>query len=210
LLPAVALIITALCVVASAIRLKFALAPTGMDPEALALALSRSSPGELGLGRLEDAVAREPRAGWERALFESLRVASPEREALVNEQLTELDYLVQKWVRVPRVCASICTSTGFLLAAAVLRASLAAPAETMDGQAVDAAVIQAIDVAAIGLAGAAFCIAIQMRARKAAASTAVAFDRLVERLEKASGRASRGGGERGSGVSPAGRQADEA
>jgi hypothetical protein len=41
-----------------------------------------------------------------------------------------------------------------------------------------------MDVAAIGLAGAAFCIAIQMRSRKAASSRAQAVDRFVERLER--------------------------
>jgi hypothetical protein len=188
LLSALAFVITAVCVAASAVRLKFALAPTTLDPAAFDAVLSRSN-GDLGaLDRMERAVASEPRAIWERALFESLHAPSPQREALVNEQLTELDYLVQKWVRVPRVCASICTSSGFLLAAAVLRSSLAAPPETMGGQAIDAAVLQAINVAAIGLAGAAFCIACQMRARRAASSTALAFDRLVERLEKASKR----------------------
>jgi hypothetical protein len=183
LLSAVALVIAVLCVAASAVRLRFALVPTGMAPEALESALSHGG-GALGRGRLERAVASEPRAFWERALFESLRTPSPQREALVNEQLTELDYLVQKWVRVPRVCASICTSSGFLLAATVLRTSLAMPSEVMDGQAVDAAVLQAINVAAIGLAGAAFCVAIQMRARRAAASSELAFDRLVGRLER--------------------------
>jgi hypothetical protein len=188
LLSALAFVVTAVCVAVSAIRLKLALAPTRLDPETFDAALSRSKGDAGALDRIERAVAREPGASWERALFESLRAPSPQREALVNEQLTELDYLVKKWARVPRVCASICTSSGFLLAAAVLRSSLAAPPETMGGQAIDAAVLQAINVAAIGLAGAAFCIACQMRARTAAASTALAFDRLVDRLEKACGR----------------------
>jgi len=185
LLSAAAIVIAVLCVAASAVRLKFALVPTGMVPEALEVALSRPGCEGRAGGGLELAVAREPSASWERALFESLRAPSPQREALVNEQLTELDYLVQRWVRVPRVCASICTSSGFLLAATVLRTSLATPSDAMDGQAVDAAVLQAINVAAIGLAGAAFCVAIQMRARRAAASSALAFDRLVGRLERA-------------------------
>jgi hypothetical protein len=184
LLSAAAFVIAILCVAASAVRLKFALVPTGMVPEALELALSRPGGDGPGGGRLERAAGREPRASWERALFESLRAPSPQRAALVNEQLTELDFLVKKWVRVPRVCASICTSSGFLLAATVLRTSLATPSDVMDGRAVDAAVLQAINLAAIGLAGAAFCVAIQMRARRAAASSALAFDRLVGRLER--------------------------
>jgi hypothetical protein len=185
-LSAVAVVVAFACVAASAFRLKSALAPTKMDPEVSASVLARAPGREAPLAVLARAAAQEPGASWEKDLFEALGAPSPQREARINEQLTELDHLVQRWVRVPRVCASICTSSGFLLAAAVLRASLAAPADSMDAAAVDAAVIQAIDVAAIGLAGAAFCIAIQMRARKAATATNAAYDRLVERLERAS------------------------
>ena len=46
--------------------------------------------------------------------------SGPARVALVNEQLAELDYLAQRWERVPRVCASISTSFGFLLAFATV------------------------------------------------------------------------------------------
>jgi ABC-type Fe3+-siderophore transport system permease subunit len=102
----------------------------------------------------------------------------------VNEQLTELDHRVQRWVRVPRVCASICTSSGFLLAATLLRTSLAEPSVNPDVHGVDVAVLAAVNIAAIGLAGAAFCIALQMHARKAAASSAQAYDRLVALLER--------------------------
>jgi hypothetical protein len=105
------------------------------------------------------------------------------RIGLINEELSELDHRMQRWVRVPRVCASICTSSGFLLAATVLRVSLSGESAPAGG--VDAAVLQAINVAAVGLAGAAFCIAIQMRARTATASRAKAFDQLVRRLERA-------------------------
>jgi hypothetical protein len=183
LLSLLALAIALACVAGSALRLRFALAPTLMVPEVLEIALSRS-PDAGVIDRLAGAVAREPDAEWERALLDALRAPMPQRTALVNEQLTELDYLVRRWVRVPRVCASICTSTGFLLAATVLRTSLATPSSPMDSPSVDAAVLQAINVAAIGMAGAAFCISIQMGARRASASTSAAFDRVVERLER--------------------------
>ena len=107
------------------------------------------------------------------------------RAALVNEQLRELDYRIGRWARVPRVCASICTSGGLLLATMALRIGLTATTDTIDGRSrIHAAVLDAMDVAAIGLAGAAFCIAIQVRSRKAALSRAEAVDRLVERLER--------------------------
>jgi hypothetical protein len=48
---------------------------------------------------------------------------------------------------------------------------------------VNAAVEGAINVAALGITGAAFCIAIQFRARKIAKDRFAATDKLVERLE---------------------------
>ena len=183
---AVGLLIVVLSVAASAARLKFVLTPTGLDPAAIELFVSRGGDGGVaGLARVEEAVAFDPAADWERGLLAALRAPHADRPALVNEQLTELDHRLKRWVRVPRVCASICTSSGFLLAAMVLRATLADGGEaTQEGSFVDAAVFRAINVAAVGLAGGAFCIAIQMRARSASASRAVVYDRLVQRLER--------------------------
>jgi hypothetical protein len=118
-------------------------------------------------------------------LFDALGAPPSDRVALVNEQLRELDHRVGRWSRVPRVCASICTSAGLLLATMALRIGLTESAETIDGRSrIHGAIIDAMDVAAIGLAGAAFCITIQMRSRKAASSRAEAVDRLVDRLER--------------------------
>jgi len=185
----VGLFIAVSSVVASAMRLRFALVPTSLDPDVVERALTVwRADRATALVRLERALTDAEDPEWERNLLEALRAAPDVRTALVNEQLTELDYRLKRWVRVPRVCASICTSSGFLLAATVLRVSLTEATDAAGlegGQAVDAAVFQAINVAAIGLAGAAFCIAIQMRARTAAASRAEAFDHLVQRLERA-------------------------
>jgi hypothetical protein len=186
LLVALALLIAVASVVASATRLKFALVPTALDPGVVERAVSswKMDQGST-LERLEQALAGAQDPAWEKSLFFALRAPSDVRTALINERLTELDHSLQRWVRVPRVCASICTSSGFLLAATVLRVALTNPTEALEaGQVVDAAVFQAINVAAIGLAGAAFCISIQMRARTAAKSRAEAFDRLVQRLER--------------------------
>jgi hypothetical protein len=181
-----ALLIAVSSVVASAARLRFVLAPTPLDPAVVDRALSTWKRGREGLlGRLARVFSSVPEAEWETALVQALRSPRDVRTALVNEQLTELDHRLQRCVRVPRVCASICTSSGFLLAATVLRVSLGGSETPTDPGGVDAAVFQAIDVAAVGLAGAAFCIAIQMRARRIAASKAEAFDRMVQRLERA-------------------------
>jgi hypothetical protein len=184
---ALAIVIVVSSVAASASRLRFVLAPTVLEPEGVLRALStwKGSRGE-ALDRLERAIATAPEAEWESALLGALRAPSGVRTALINEQLSELDHRLQRWVRVPRVCASICTSSGFLLAATVLRVTLSG-SEPVEGgtQGVDAAVLQALNVAAVGLAGAAFCIAIQMRARRVSASRAAAFDQLVQRLERA-------------------------
>lgn len=65
----------------------------------------------------------------------------------------------------------------------VLRGSLTNPTDIASEARIDAAVLRAIDVAVVGLAGAAYCIAIERRARSSAASRAVAYDRLVQRIE---------------------------
>jgi hypothetical protein len=120
----------------------------------------------------------EPGTDWERDLFEALDAPDPARIALVNEQLTELDYRAQGWGRVPRVCASISTSFGFLLAFAMV--ARLASATDLD---VGAAITGAINVVAVGVAGAAFCIAAQGRAGKIARERLAATDRLVSYLE---------------------------
>jgi hypothetical protein len=123
---------------------------------------------------------------WEQSVLQAGGGPPAERVALFNEELQELDWRVQRWARVPRVCASIATSSGLLLATLALREGLLVstemPAELRE-LAIHQALIHAVDVAAIGLAGAAFCISVQIRARKAARDRAEAADKLVERLE---------------------------
>jgi hypothetical protein len=180
LLPLVAAVITLACIAASARRLYFALTAVALDPDELLVAL-RGDAGRARFPIVADAIRAEPRADFERDLLEAVTThAGSVRIALVNEQLSELDYRVQRWSRVPRVCASIATSSGFLLASLAMRNALADTSDTID---VNAAVIDAINVAAIGMAGAAFCIAIQLRARKVAQSRLAAADKLVERIE---------------------------
>jgi hypothetical protein len=181
----VALLVMLACVLASARRLVFAVAPTALDPELMWKEL-RGEEGRAKLPIIAERVKTLEAAEWERALFEALASPKDVRALLVNEQLTELDWRTQRWARVPRVCASISTSAGFLLAALAMRQALGDPAafaEETRSAAVGAALIAAINVAAIGLAGTAFCIAAQQAAKRYSRVRLEATDRLVERLE---------------------------
>jgi hypothetical protein len=173
------------CIAASAKRLLFAASPTALDPTVLLQAL-RGDNGKEQLARVREVLRRESDASWERELLVALETEGPARAAYVNEQLTELDYRAQRWARVPRVCASIASSAGFLLAAMTLRAGLLGLPVTEDGfdrEAVDGAIFTAINVAAFGVVGAVTCVAIHIQSRRMAKERLQAADKLVERLE---------------------------
>jgi hypothetical protein len=171
----VAIVIALLCAAASARRLRFVVEATGLDAGVLLTAVRESPPAWAAI-RAE--IAHEPAAAWERELL----VALESREtALVNEQLSDLDYSSQRWGRVPRVCASVASSSGFLLAALVMRNALAS-----DDVDVDGAIAAAINAVVVGLAGTAFCIAVHLRARGLLKERLAATDKLVERLESLS------------------------
>src|SRR5215472_10634881 len=146
------------CAVASALRLRLALVPTLLEPGRLVEAL-RGDAGKAKLAALAEAVARAPGAEWEQGLLEAVRGPREARTALINEQLLELDWRLERWARVPRACASIATSSGFLLAALFMRAALsdasALGEETRDAV-VRGAVNGAVDIVALGIAGTAF------------------------------------------------------
>jgi hypothetical protein len=167
-----AIVVAVLCVAASARRLVFAAEATGLDAGVL-LAAVRESPE--AWPAIRDAIAREPAAEWERELIEAL---DSKHTALVNEQLGELDYTAQRWARVPRVCASIASSSGFLLAALVMRNALAS-----DDVDVNSAIAAAINAVVVGLASAAFCVSAHLRARAMVKERLAVTDKLVERLE---------------------------
>jgi hypothetical protein len=185
-LVALAVVFALSCVVASLVRLAVAVAPTWLDARVL-LERLRDAPGAESFNVVARAARAERRAEWEAALIDALEEPPPGREALVNEQLAEVDHRMQRLARVPRVCASLCTSGGFLLAAVSLRSSLGDPAifapATREGALRDA-VTSAIDVAAVGVCGTAFCIAITMIAKRASRARHGDIDRLVDRLEK--------------------------
>lgn len=172
------------CAAASARRLWFAANATWLHPEEVLRALDAGR----SLSELRALVAKDERADWERDLLTALSARLPDaRAALVNEQLTELDHRQQRWARVPRVCASIATSAGFLLATLVLRRGLAEAADvaTETGELVVRGLVgDALTVIGCGIVGTAFCLAAQRQARCLVQVRTKAADRLVERLEE--------------------------
>lgn len=185
-----ALMISVGCAWASARRLTFAVAPTALSTSMLVDAVKRAGPGARSLvGALSRALEGVPGADWERDLLAALTRPEAERAVLINEQLAEMDWRLTRWARVPRVCASIAASAGFLLATLMLRESLSDPA-AFDPEArtavIGAALHGAVSVAAIGMAGTAFCLAAHRHARLAARAHQEAVDALVERLEAVS------------------------
>lgn len=183
---ALSVLVALACVFASARRLWFAANPTALHPDDVIAFLGRSHDKE-ALTRLREKVRDVPGADWERDLLEALDDPRPEaRAALVNEQLTELDLRMQRWARVPRVCASIATSAGIMLGTLVLRNGLAnAPDLTGDlGELFVRDVLSdAISVACFGIVGTAFCIAAHAHSRRMTRARLQAADRMVERLE---------------------------
>lgn len=163
----------------------FAANATALHPAEIVKALERAR-GPESIEALRELVAKVPEADWERELLAALAAAPALRVALVNEQLTELDYRIQRWSRVPRVCASIATSFGFMLATLVLRKGLVdtgdVPIEV--GELVIRGLVgDALTVGAMGIVGTAFCIGAQSEAKRIAKARIVGADKLVERLE---------------------------
>jgi hypothetical protein len=185
-IPFVAVLVALACAAASARRVWFAANATALHPEDIHAALA-SAKGPEAITALRELVANEPDADWERELLDALTAPVAHRIALVNEQLTELDYRIQRWARVPRVCASIATSFGFMLATLVLRKGLAdtgdVPIEVGE-MVLKGLVADALMVGAMGLIGTAFCIGAQSEAKRIAKGRSVGADKLVERLEE--------------------------
>jgi ABC-type xylose transport system permease subunit len=121
--------------------------------------------------------------GWECSLLRA--AAEPGREArgaALGELLTELDGRLQEGARIPRVCASIATSTGFLCATAALLQGLSAGPAGEPLVAAESLFVSALASLAAGIAGATFCAAVHLRARRASRARAAGGDALVHRL----------------------------
>jgi hypothetical protein len=169
-------LVAAVCVLASLRRLTVAVSPTSLDAGELRRALT----GSLAFQRLRAAIGAASETHWERDLFAAFAERDPRRrEALVNEQLTEFDGMATAWSRVPRICASLATSAGFLFASISLLRSMGGT----ETPSVGAALVSAVDAFSLGVLAAAFCAVIHVRAARAERHAVQAVDRLVERLE---------------------------
>jgi len=176
-LAALSALVATACILASARRLAWAVSPAWLDPQVLFEALEGERLAEWP--KLRAAIASCDGARWENDLLGALgAVDEPSRVALVNEQLRELDWRAQRWSRVPRVCASVATSAGFLFACFALLQGAALP-----GGDVAATVVPALDALAVGIAATSFCIAVHLRAQRAVRERLAATDRLVDRIE---------------------------
>ena len=164
------------CILASARRLRWALAPTTLDPETLTSAMRDASGPEPAL--VLAALNSRPDLGWEHDLAATM--ASGDVEGAVGEGLLELDWAVERWARVPRVCASISTSAGFLFACIAVLGALAQPDEDAP---LLSTLMPAFDALAVGIVGTAFCVAVHLRARRGAAVQRAAHERLVVLIE---------------------------
>jgi hypothetical protein len=185
---ACAILVAIACVAASTRRLWFAANPTALHPDDVVEALG-AEPNRAAIERLRKAIADAPECDWERDLFDALLDPREDaRRALVNEQLTELDLRMQRWARVPRVCASIATSVAIMLGTLVLRNALA-DAPDLTGELgtlfVRDVVSDAIAVVAFGVVGTVFCIAANVHTRRMTRARLEASDRMIEKLELA-------------------------
>lgn len=172
------------CIFFSARRLSAVISPTRYDAKRLLAALSDAG----ALARLRDVLARRGEDSWERDLLDAASEPAPRaREALLDEQAMEAGWAIDRYARVPRVCASIATSSGFLCAAVTLITALG-QGDGMDAladggaRAMSEALSPALVALGVGLVGTAFCVAVQVRARAVAKVRRAAVDRLVDRV----------------------------
>jgi hypothetical protein len=186
-------IVALACVLASVRRLVWAVAPTSLDADLLLKALEGDG-ARARWDRLRRALTSPPWPTWERDLCDALGERDARlRDARVGEQLGELDWRAQRWARVPRVCASIATSAGFLFASIAMLRGLAAPVEDGVGPDAGAAMVSALNALTLGIAGTAFCVAVHLRTRRVVRRRLAADERLIVRLQALMAQASERG-----------------
>jgi biopolymer transport protein ExbB/TolQ len=183
LLEVLSAVVALACALASARRLATVVAPMQLDPRILLDALQGDRDGRLP-ERLRAVLAGDARFAHEHELLEALAMErDDERDARLGEELSDLKGRVQQGLRVPRVCASIASSAGFLLGTMALIGAMGAsgPANEGDtgGQA-PATLGVALGALAVGIAGASFCAAVHMRARRVHRERMSAVTRLIE------------------------------
>lgn len=180
-----ACVISAACIAAALRRLYFVYEASTFDPDEL-LRVLRGNEGRAHAPALLDVLVKDARPEGDRDVFEALRDRSPDHTAHLVAALTELDFRFERWVRVPRVCASIASSAGFLLATWALRTALLdAPevAEEAFRGTLEGALGAALGVVAVGAVGTVACMTAFMEARRVGKARKVATEKLIERLE---------------------------
>jgi len=177
-----AAIVALACVLASGRRLAWAVAPIALEPRMLLEALSGDRADAL-FRALTATVASDGGMAWERDLLGAFDESDErQRDALVNEQLLELEGRLARFSRVPRVCASIATSAGLLFGSLALLQGLGnAEADASENQ---VALSSALGAVAVGIAATAFCVAVHVRTGRLAAQRRAAIDDLVARLQR--------------------------
>jgi len=180
-----AAVVALACVIASARRLAWAVAPIGLEPRLVLEALE----GEGARTALRSLRAILESSGdafaWERDLLAAFDEADErQREARVNEQLLELERRMAHSARVPRVCASIASSAGLLFGSLSLVQGLGLPAGDDAAGATRAALSSALGAVSLGIAATAFCVAIHVRAARVSVQRRAAIDELVIRLQR--------------------------
>jgi biopolymer transport protein ExbB/TolQ len=178
-----AAIVALACVLASGRRLAWAVAPIALEPRMVLDALAGEQADAL-LRALSAVVASDDRMSWERDLLTAFDEGiERQRDALVNEQLLELEGRLVRFSRVPRVCASIATSAGLLFGSLALLQGLGAP-EGGDAAVANAALGSALGAVSLGIAATAFCVAVHVRTGRLVAQRRAAIDDLVTRLQR--------------------------
>lgn len=177
-----AAIVALVCSAASARRMYYATHATAWHPSLLLAAIGKT-PDRATVERLRALAEKDARADWERDFLEALANEDEKlRTALINEQLTELDWRISKWASVPQICTRISTSFAFLLAAILFR-NVLSEANDFSEATMFALVGQGLTIVFFGFAGTTFCIAANRAARRTAAARMQAADAVVERLE---------------------------
>ncbi len=177
----VAGLVSLACILASCKRLALAIEPTAFDLDMLLVALAQ--PG--GAEKLRAGLASVP--CWEHELLEAACAEPPAaRLPLMDEQVLEADWTTERWMRAPRVGASVATSAGFLCASVILIQALGqggAGEVDLGGMGGTGSNLSlAMDALALGIVGTAFCVAVHVRAQAITRKRRVSIDRLVDRL----------------------------
>jgi hypothetical protein len=182
-----AAVVALACVVASGRRLAQAVAPIDLEPRIVQKALAGDR-AEAVLRALKEELDGDARFTWERELFAAFDERDERRrEARINEQVLDLEERMSRSARVPRVCASIASSSGLLFGSLALVQGLAVSEGEDGAAATHAALASALGAVSLGIAATAFCVAVHVRAGRVSAQRRIAIDELVSRLARLHG-----------------------